>query len=196
MFTTATGIFVNPAEVARHLQTPTLIVGVWLIGGAIALIGALVYAELASRRPETGGQYAYLRDAYGPTPAFLYGWSLLLVIQSGGMAAVAITFARYFLELTHLPFAPGTVAVAALMLLTAINCLGVRVGGTVQNVFMVLKIAALLTLIICGLWVIGPAQPATGGIGAVAGGSCGGAPSQGLADLSGGIPPLGCRGPP
>ena len=85
------GIFVNPAEVARHVATPALIVGAWLIGGAIAIAGAFVYAELAARRPEVGGQYAYLRDAWGPMPAFLYGWSLLLVIQSGGMAAVAIT---------------------------------------------------------------------------------------------------------
>ena len=97
------GIFVNPAEVARYVHTPLLIVGVWVLGGAIAMAGALVYAELADRRPEVGGQYAYLRDAYGPTPAFLYGWSLLLVIQSGGMAAVAITFARYFLDLAPLP---------------------------------------------------------------------------------------------
>src|SRR3546814_3772871 len=94
---------------------------------------AFVYAELAARRPEVGGQYAYLRDAYGPTPAFLYGWSLLLVIQSGGMAAVAITFARYFLELTELPLAPAAVAVTALLLLTGINCLGVRTGATVQR---------------------------------------------------------------
>ncbi len=88
------GIFLNPAEVARHVSTPGLIVGAWLIGGVVAIAGAFVYAELAARRPEVGGQYAYLRDAWGPMPAFLYGWSLLLVIQSGGMAAVAITFAR------------------------------------------------------------------------------------------------------
>src|SRR3546814_14794091 len=80
------GIFVNPAEVARHVDTPFLIVGLWLLGGLVALAAAFVYAELAARRPEVGGQYAYLRDASGPTPAFLYGWSLLLVIQSGGMA--------------------------------------------------------------------------------------------------------------
>ncbi len=128
------GIFVNPAEVARHVSTPALIVGVWLIGGAIAIMGAFVYAELAARRPEVGGQYAYLRDAWGPMPAFLYGWSLLLVIQSGGMAAVAITFARYFHDLTHLPVADGAVAAAALALLTAINCLGVRAGSNVQSV--------------------------------------------------------------
>ncbi|HYZ48563.1 MAG TPA: amino acid permease, partial [Sphingomonas sp.] len=134
------GIFVTPAEVARHVQTPTLIVGAWLIGGAIAMAGALVYAELAARRPDVGGQYAYLRDAWGPMPAFLYGWSLLLVIQSGGMAAVAITFARYALDLAPLNLPEGAVAVAALALLTAINCLGVRAGGTAQSLLMVLKI--------------------------------------------------------
>ena len=90
------GIFVNPAEVARHVGSPGLIVGAWLIGGVDRPDRArCVYAELAARRPEMGGQYAYLRDAWGPMPAFLYGWSLLLVIQSGGMAAVAIIFARY-----------------------------------------------------------------------------------------------------
>ncbi len=83
------GIFMNPAEVARHVGTPALIVAAWLIGGVIAMIGALVYAELAARRPETGGQYAYLRDAFGPVPAFLYGWVALLVVFSGGLAAVS-----------------------------------------------------------------------------------------------------------
>ena len=146
------GIFVNPAEVARHVGTPMLIVGAWLIGGAIALIGALVYAELAARRPETGGQYAYLRDAWGPVPAFLYGWSLLLVIQSGGMAAVAITFARYFNELTALPLSDGLVAVTALALLTLINCFGVRSGSNTQNLLMVLKIGAITALVLAGLW--------------------------------------------
>ena len=150
------GIFVNPAEVARHVGTPGLIVGAWAIGGAIAMVGALIYAELASRRPETGGQYAYLRDAWGPLPAFLYGWSLLLVIQSGGMAAVAITFARYFTELTHWPVVDGLIAAAALALLTAINCLGVRSGSNVQSTLMVLKIAAIALLVIAG-WLIAPA---------------------------------------
>jgi APA family basic amino acid/polyamine antiporter len=150
------GIFLNPAEVARQVDTPLLIVGVWLIGGLIAIAGAFVYAELASRRPEVGGQYAYLRDAWGPMPAFLYGWSLLLVIQSGGMAAVAITFARYFNELTHLPLPDGAIAAAALALLTAINCLGVRAGSNVQSALMVLKIAAILFLVLCGVLFAGP----------------------------------------
>jgi APA family basic amino acid/polyamine antiporter len=150
------GIFVNPAEVARHVTTPILIVGVWVLGGLIAIAGALVYAELADRRPEVGGQYAYLRDAFGPMPAFLYGWSLLLVIQSGGMAAVAITFARYFLELAPLPLSEGAVAAAVLLLLVAINCLGVRAGGTVQSGLMVLKIAAIAVLVLGGWWFASP----------------------------------------
>jgi len=146
------GIFVNPAEVARHVHSPGLIVGVWVLGGLIAMAGALVYAELADRRPDVGGQYAYLRDAFGQTPAFLYGWSLLLVIQSGGMAAVAITFARYFLDLAPLPLSEGVVASAVLMLLVAINCLGVRAGGTVQSGLMVMKIVAIGILVIGGWW--------------------------------------------
>jgi APA family basic amino acid/polyamine antiporter len=146
------GIFVNPAEVARHVHTPQLIVGVWLVGGLVALAASFVYAELAARRPEVGGQYAYLRDAFGPMPAFLYGWALLLVIQSGGMAAVAITFARYFLELTHWPVADSIVAVSVLAILTAINCLGVRSGSNVQSALMVLKIGAIAMLVLVGWW--------------------------------------------
>src|ERR1043166_6004696 len=95
------GIFINPYVVARQVHTPFLVLGAWLAGGAVALAGAFVYAELAARRPQVGGQYAYLRDAYHPAVAFLYGWALLLVIQTGGMAAVAVTFARYFIVLTH-----------------------------------------------------------------------------------------------
>ena len=151
------GIFVNPAEVATHVTTPALIVGVWLIGGLVAIAGAFVYAELAARRPEVGGQYAYLRDAWGPVPAFLYGWSLLLVIQSGGMAAVAITFARYFLDLTHWPVADGAVAAGALAVLTVVNCLGVRAGASVQSALMVLKIAVIGALVLAGLIFAAPA---------------------------------------
>ncbi|HEV2818269.1 MAG TPA: amino acid permease [Allosphingosinicella sp.] len=154
------GIFRNPAEVARHVSTPSLIVGAWLIGGAIAIAGAFVYAELAARRPQVGGQYAYLRDAWGPMPAFLYGWSLLLVIQSGGMAAVAIIFAHYFLEVSHWPIASSAVAASALALLTAINCLGVRAGSNVQSALMVLKILAIAALVLSGLLLAGHAPPA------------------------------------
>ena len=150
------GIFMNPYVVAREVKTPFLILGVWALGGLIALAAAFIWAELAALRPEVGGQYAYLRDAYHPLVAFLYGWGLLLVIQSGGMAAVAVTFARYFLELTNLPVADWMVAVLALGSLIVINCLGVRAGGSVQSLLMVLKIIAILALILCGLFLAGP----------------------------------------
>lgn len=145
------GIFINPYVVARQVHTPALILGAWLAGGLVALLGAFVYAELAALRPEVGGQYAYLRDALHPALAFLYGWALLLVVQSGGMAAVAITFARYAIELTGIAAADWVIAVFALSVLTLINCLGVRSGSTTQNVLMVLKIAAILALVIAGL---------------------------------------------
>ena len=153
------GIFVTPAEVARHVSTPLLIVGVWVLGGIVALFASFVYAELAARRPEVGGQYAYLRDAYGPMPAFLYGWALLLVIQSGGMAAVAITFARYFSDLVQLPISENALAVGVLALLTVINCLGVRSGSNVQSGLMVLKILAIASLVVAGLWLAPAAGP-------------------------------------
>src|SRR5271155_22156 len=112
------GIFINPYVVARQVHTPVLILGAWAIGGIVALLGALVYAELAARMPSAGGQYAYLREAYHPAIAFLYGWVLLLVIQTGGMAAVAVTFARYFAELTGWPISASLIAAPALALLT------------------------------------------------------------------------------
>jgi basic amino acid/polyamine antiporter, APA family len=156
------GIFINPYVVARQLHSPFLILGVWGLGGLIALAAAFIWAELAALRPEVGGQYAYLREAFHPSVAFLYGWALLLVIQTGGMAAVAVTFARYFVELTHLPITDSLVAVLALASLTIINCLGVRSGSTVQSVLMVLKIVAIIALIACGLLIAGrPATPAT-----------------------------------
>lgn len=149
------GIFVTPAEVARHVSTPFLIIGVWILGGLIfALAGAFVYAELAVRRPQVGGQYAYLRDAYGPLPAFLYGWALLLVIQSGGMAAVAITFARYVNDLLHLPISDAMLAVLAVGALTLINCFGVRSGSNTQSFLMILKIAAIAGLVGAGLLLV------------------------------------------
>src|SRR5438876_3406898 len=145
------GIFINPYVVARQVHTPALILGAWIMGGVIALIGAFIYAELAAHCPDTGGQYAYLREAYHPAVAFIYGWTLLLVIQTGGMAAVAITFARYFIELAGVVIKDWLIAAIVLCVLTLINCLGVRAGSTLQNVLMVMKILAILTLIGCGL---------------------------------------------
>jgi basic amino acid/polyamine antiporter, APA family len=145
------GIFINPYVVARQVHTPFLILGVWALGGLLALAAAFIWAELASRRPEVGGQYAYLREAFHPAVAFLYGWVLLLVIQTGGMAAVAVTFSRYFLEMAPVPLSDSLLAAIVLAILTLINCLGVRAGSTVQSIFMVLKIIAILALVICGL---------------------------------------------
>src|SRR5438270_4958400 len=145
------GIFINPYVVAQQVHTPFLILGAWVFGGVIALIGAFIYAELAERLPRVGGQYAYLREAYNPLLAFLYGWVLLLVIQSGGMAVVAVTFARYFSELTATALPDWLIAVVTLGLLTLANCLGVRTGSAVQSALMVMKIAAVSFLIIAGI---------------------------------------------
>jgi basic amino acid/polyamine antiporter, APA family len=157
------GIFINPYVVARQVSSPTLILGVWALGGLIALAAAFIWAELAALRPEVGGQYAYLREAFHPLVAFLYGWALLLVIQTGGMAAVAVTFAKYFVQLTKLPVSDWLVAVVTLTILTIINCLGVRAGSTVQSILMVLKILAILALIFCGLFLTSSLPAATGG---------------------------------
>ncbi len=162
------GIFMNPAVAARRVHTTFLLLAVWALGGLVALAAGFIWAELATARPEVGGQYAYLREAFHPLVAFLYGWGLLLVIQTGGMAAIAVTFARYFLELTNLHAADGVVAALALAVLTIINCLGVRAGGTVQSFLMVLKILAIVALVLCGLFLTGPRS--TNGIYAMAGG--------------------------
>ena len=144
------GIFMNPSVVAQQVHTPFLILGAWILGGLFALAAAFIWAELAARRPEVGGQYAYLREAFHPGVAFVYGWVLLLVIQTGGMAAVAVTFSRYFIELTNLPIGSPYLAALVLATLTLINCLGVRAGSTVQSILMVLKIAAIAALVVCG----------------------------------------------
>lgn len=146
------GIFVNPYVVARQVHSPFLILGAWVLGGVTALAGAFIYAELAMLRPNLGGQYAYLREAYHPAVAFLYGWALLLVMQTGGMAAVAVTFARYAKEIVHTNASDGFIAVFVLSLLTAINCLGVRSGSAVQSTLMVMKIGAVVVLVSAGFW--------------------------------------------
>jgi len=164
------GIFVNPSVVARQLHTPMLILGAWLLGGAIALIGAFVYAELAVLRPRVGGQYAYLRDAYHPIVAFLYGWTLLLVIQTGGMAGAAIIFGRYFRELSGFSIPEAAMAAITLGTLTAINCFGIRAGSNVQSALMLTKLGAIAMLVGFGWMIVAPAAiglttslPATSG---------------------------------
>jgi len=150
------GIFMNTYVVARQVHTPFLILGAWIAGGLIAIAGAFIYAELATRRPEVGGQYAYIREAFHPAVAFVYGWGLLLVTQSGGMAAVAVTFARYFIELTNAQLPDALIAVVALAVLTVVNCFGVKAGSSVQSALMIMKISAILALVVCGMTFIVP----------------------------------------
>ncbi|MBA2626654.1 MAG: amino acid permease [Gemmatimonadales bacterium] len=156
------GIFRNPQVVAQRVHTPGLTLGVWVLGGAVALIGAFVYGELGARFPRAGGGYVYIRDAYGTLPAFLYAWGLLLMVATGAIAAVAVTFANYFIALTGLAVAPNLLAGAAILLLSAVNYLGVRPGAITQNVFTVLKLAALAVVIGAGVaaaahWIPAPA---------------------------------------
>ena len=144
------GIFANPSEVAHRVHTPFLILGVWVLGGCIAMCGAFIWAELATRLPAAGGQYVYLREAYHPAVAFMYGWGLLLVTQTGGMAAVAVIFASYFRELTGTNWNDGAIAAVTLLTLTGINCLGARAGSNVQSGLMLLKIGAIAALVFIG----------------------------------------------
>ncbi len=144
------GIFVNPYVVARQVHSGPLVLAAWVLGGFTALAGAFVYAELAVLRPNLGGQYTYLKDAFHPGVAFLYGWALLLVMQTGGMAAVAVTFARYFRQIANTGMPDGLMACLVLLVLSAINCLGVQYGSAVQNSLMVLKIGAIAVLIVIG----------------------------------------------
>jgi len=149
---TGSGIFRNPSVVAKIVWIPTAIIGVWIAGGAISILGAFVIAELAARRPHDGGFYAYLRDAFHPLVAFMYGWTLLLVSQSGGMAAAALTFAGYYPALTGRADDPRYIALCVLAVFTLINCFGVRQGGNLQNLFMVFKIGAIALLIAAGFF--------------------------------------------
>jgi APA family basic amino acid/polyamine antiporter len=147
------GIFLNPAIVAQRVHSSAFILTAWIIGGGIALVGALAFAELGARRPQAGGGYIYLTEAFGPLAAFLYGWTFLFIINSGGIAAVAVTFARYSVDL----FGVSTIyikplAVALLVTLAAVNYFGIRSGSITQNIFTVLKLAALAVLIFVGVF--------------------------------------------
>ncbi len=152
------GIFINPYLVARQLDSTGLVLLAWVAGGAIALAGAFAYAELGQRLPRAGGQYVYLSEAWHPLVGFLYGWALLFMIETGAMAAVAITFAQYASRMTGGTGAdPQLIAVAAIVVLSVINYVGVKPGSQVLNVFVILKVAAIGALILFA-W-SGPAAP-------------------------------------
>jgi APA family basic amino acid/polyamine antiporter len=152
------GIFINPYIVAQRLDTTGLVLGAWVAGGLIALAGAFAYAELGAIFPKAGGQYVYLRDGWHPLVGFMYGWALLLLIESGAIAAVAITFATYALRLAgQQDVAPVPLAIAAIVSLSAVNFFGVKPGSRVLNVLVVLKVAALAVLIVAGA--LAPSSP-------------------------------------
>jgi len=147
----ASAIFIVPAAVAAAAPGTAMMTLVWVIGGIVSLLGALSIAELAAAYPEAGGQYAYLREAYGPMPAFLYGWANFAVINTASIAAIAVGFARYVGFFSHNPFTELVIrgiAILSIIGLTILNCRGVRLGATTQNVLTTLKMGALGALIL------------------------------------------------
>jgi APA family basic amino acid/polyamine antiporter len=153
------GIFMLPSLVAQRLPSAALVLAAWLAGGAIALAGAFAFAELATLFPKAGGEYVYLREAYHPLVAFLFGWASLVMIQGGGLGAVAITFAQYTLRLLGRDFSASAAAAIAIAVVAAVNVVGVKPGSRLLNVLVVLKLAALVALIGGGL-LLRPAPPA------------------------------------
>ncbi len=175
------GIFIVSADIAHQVQSPALLLAVWLVTGLMTLIGALSYGELAAAMPKAGGQYVYLRESLGPLWGFLYGWTMLLVIQTATIAAVAIAFAKFTAVLIPWfsaeawiwrlgtigpwqfwfgalgPYNVGLnhqnfLAILSIVLLTWINTRGLRTGKIVQNVFTVAKVGSLAGLVIIGFW--------------------------------------------
>jgi len=152
------GIFINPYIVAQRMDSSVLVLAVWVAGGLIALAGAFAYAELGAIFPRAGGQYVYLREGWHPLAGFLYGWALLLLIESGALAAVSIAFANHTLRFLGRPeVSPVPLAVAAIVILSVVNYLGVKPGSRVLNVMVVLKVAALAILIAAAAWA--PSSP-------------------------------------
>jgi APA family basic amino acid/polyamine antiporter len=146
------GIFLTTGIMARSIPSPTLILLAWLVGGAITLTGAVTFAELGAAMPQAGGQYVYLREAYGPLAGFLFGWILFLISMGGSIAALAVGFAEYLGY--FLPSLSGkVVAVGVIVLLSAFNYIGVGLGKSIQNIFTVAKIGAMAAFIILGLTV-------------------------------------------
>ncbi|HLY61664.1 MAG TPA: amino acid permease [Terriglobia bacterium] len=169
------GVFIVAAEMSRQVQSPGLMLLCWVLSGLMTVIGAISYGELAAMMPRAGGQYVYLREAFGPLFGFLYGWTLFLVIQTGTIAAVAVAFGKFlgvfvpWVSAKNLLIDLGTVnlfghptaltfstqqliAIGCLFFLSAINILGIRTGALVQNIFTTLKVGTLLGLVALGVW--------------------------------------------
>lgn len=142
------GIFIVPATVLTQTSGNLgLALLVWVIGGVLSLLGALTYAELAAMKPESGGLYVYMRDAFGSAVAFLYGWALFMVIASATVATLAVAFSSYLRELV--PLSPGTmkaVAVVMIVAIAVINVLGTRRSANLQNWTTGIKVVAILVM--------------------------------------------------
>ncbi|MBP8823690.1 MAG: amino acid permease [Flavobacteriales bacterium] len=163
------GIFIVSADMLRQLGSPAWMITAWVVSGVMTVLAALSYGELAAMMPKAGGQYVYIQRAFGRLPAFMYGWTVFTVIQTGLIAAVAVAFAKYtavfvpalgegviLLDLGFLQVnASQLVAIASVVLLTAFNARGVRNGKLLQTSFTLAKIIALLGLIAAGLWLGG-----------------------------------------
>jgi APA family basic amino acid/polyamine antiporter len=172
-----TGIFLTTSDVARALPHAGLILLAWVAGGLLTLAGALTFAELGVLFPRAGGQYHYLKEAYGPLWGFLFGWTCFLVIMTGGIAALAVGFGEYlgfFLpffstghELFRVPLGPVTWAVnggqlagaLAIAFLTAVNCVGLKEGARLQNAVTLVKVGSIVGLALFGLLGPAPARP-------------------------------------
>jgi APA family basic amino acid/polyamine antiporter len=142
------GIFINPYVVAQAVRTPFLIIAVWAAGGLLAGLGAFVFAELSTVLPKVGGQYAFFREAFHPLVAFLYGWALLVIIQSAATAAVAVAFSQYLARLVAVPPETGQwIAVAVLLVLAGFHALGIKPGAMVLNTITLGKTIVLALLI-------------------------------------------------
>ena len=142
------GIFLLPNLIAQNLHSSGAILAAWIISGVLSYFGALAYAELGAMMPATGGQYVYLREAYGPACAFVCGWTFMLAVLSGGIAFLAVSFSIYAGQFVHLtPLTSKLISLALIAILSAVNYVGVREGATVQVVFTFLKVAGLLLLI-------------------------------------------------
>ncbi|MDZ4680286.1 MAG: amino acid permease [Saprospiraceae bacterium] len=153
------GIFLTPAEIAKTVQHPGLVLLVWTIGGIIALTGALTFAELGGMFPKSGGVYVFLKEAYGARAGFLYGWVTLLVINTGALAALGMALAEYMTIFVPLG-EPGKIGLAIFVIagLTGINCIGVNVSQHFANVFTGLKLLAMLAIIAVGFLYYDPGK--------------------------------------
>jgi APA family basic amino acid/polyamine antiporter len=153
-------IFVQPSEIARHLETPQQIMLVWIASGILTLFGAMVCAELASAFPATGGLYVFLRDTFSPLAGFLWGWAMFWTMHSGIVAAIATVFARYADYFAGTGGA-GTraMAVAVIVVLSAINYAGVRASSRLQTALTGVKLAAIAVLVIAGFAFAGERLP-------------------------------------